>query len=228
METIDSVLATADRALRRYGIGTTDRAALIADLRLDLQAAAGDGISPAQLIGSDVADFARRLADEAGLARVPSERSRLLGTTLVGSTIGAVIGGVLLAVAYPLLVRWVDLPRSFHVPVQVAVLVYYGVPAIMVVAAAVIAVRLTLRTVPQIRDTAKAMMLLLPLAGIVITPLTMAFARSTGYSTAAPVLVAEIAMVLGAISGATLLARRWSLRDRRRAMLAPPSDVPLS
>ena len=217
MDTVDSALATADRAWRKYGVAGADRAALAADLRLDLQAAAADGIGPAQLIGPDIPAFARRLADEAGLARVPAESGRVIGTTLAGAAAGAGIGLALLAVMYPLLVRLVDLPRAADVPVQVAVGLYYGLPALVVVVAAVVAVRLALRDLPRIRETGRAMMVLLPLAGILVTPLTMAFAWSTGYSTRPEALLIEIAMVLGALSGATALARRWALRDRRRA-----------
>lgn len=59
------------------------------------------------------------------------------------------------------------------------------------------------------------MSVLVPAAGIVITPITITFAWSTAYSTATPVVVAEIAMVLAALAGATVLARRLSLREGR-------------
>lgn len=228
MDPIDGVLAAADRALRRYGIDAADRASLLADLRLDLQAAAEDGIGPDRLLGPDVAGFARRLADEAGLARHHSERERLLRAALIGAAIGAAVGYALLKGAYPRFVQMMDLPRSLDVPVQVTVTVYYGVPAAIVVAAAVIAVRVALRGVPRIRETARAMAVLLPLAGMLVTPVTMAFAWSTGYSVALPVVLAEIAMVLAALGGATLLARRWALRSRRRPADVPPADVALN
>ncbi|TDC35125.1 hypothetical protein E1211_16310 [Micromonospora sp. 15K316] len=212
MDSIDSVLAEAEHAWRAYGIGLADREALAADLRLDLQAAATDGVDPVQLLGGDVAGFARRLADEAGVRRVRQEYRRLLGTALIGAVLGGVLGYGALIALYPLFVRLMDIPRSIEVPIQVAVAVYYGVPAAVVVAGAVIAVRLRLRDVPQFRRTARMMSLLMPAAGILITPITMAFAWSTGYSTAPGVVVAEVAMVLAALAGATVLARRLSLR----------------
>jgi hypothetical protein len=215
VDDIDSVLAAADQAWRAYGIGSADRATLAADLRLDLQAAASDGVSPAQLLGPDVAGFARRLADEAGVPRVTPEYRRLLGTALIGVILGGSLGYGVLTTLYPLFVRMTDFPRPMHVPVQVAVAIYYGVPAAIVVAGAVATVRLQLRDVPQIQRTARGMSLLLPAAGILITPVTMAFAWSTGYSTAPHVVLTEVAMVLAALASATILARRLSLRYRK-------------
>ncbi|WP_433353456.1 hypothetical protein ACQPYV_23265 [Micromonospora saelicesensis] len=217
MDTIDRLLGEADQAWRGYGVGSADRAALAADLRLDLRAAAADGGDPAQLIGGDVAGFARRLADEAGVRRVRGDYGRILGTALIGAALGVVLGYGLLMAAYPAFVRMVDIPRSIDVPVQLAVAVYYGIPAAVVAAGAVIAVRTRLRDLPRIRRTAQLMSVLMPVAGIVITPITVGFAWATDYSLAPPVVVAEIAMVLAALAGATVLARRLSLRESRTA-----------
>ncbi|RAO63150.1 hypothetical protein [Micromonospora saelicesensis] len=217
MDTIDRLLGEADQAWRGYGVGSADRAALAADLRLDLRAAAADGGDPAQLIGGDVAGFARRLADEAGVHRERGNYGRILGTALIGAALGVVLGYGLLMAAYPAFVRMVDIPRSIDVPVQLAVAVYYGIPAAVVVTGAVIAVRTRLRDLPRIRRTAQLMSVLMPVAGIVITPVTVAFAWATDYSAAPPVVVAEIAMVLAALAGATVLARRLSLRESRTA-----------
>ena len=225
MDTIDRLLGEADQAWRGDGVGSADRAALAADLRLDLRAAAADGGDPAQLIGGDVAGFARRLADEAGVRRVRSDYGRILGTALIGAMAGAVLGYGLLMAAYPAFVRMVDIPRSIDVPVQLAVAVYYGVPAAVVVVGAVIAVRSRLRDLPKIRKTARIMSVLLPAAVIIITPITIAFAWSTDYSTALAVVLAEIAMVLAALAGATVLARRLSLREVRPASDTPHPDA---
>ncbi|MFF0467665.1 hypothetical protein ACFYPX_09610 [Micromonospora zamorensis] len=220
MDTIDRLLGEADQAWRGYGVGSADRAALAADLRLDLRAAAADGGDPAQLIGGDVAGFARRLADEADVRRVRGDYGRILGAALLGALLGAVLGYGLLMAAYPVFVNLVDIPRSIKVPIQLAVAVYYGVPGAVVTAGAVIAVRTQLRELPRIRRTARMMAVLVPVAGIIITPITVGFAWSTGYSLAPPVVVAEIAMVLAALAGATVLARRLSLREGRT-----PSDT---
>ncbi|MET8198116.1 hypothetical protein [Micromonospora taraxaci] len=215
MDIIESLLGEVDQAWRAHGVGSDDRRALAAELRLDLRAAAADGGDPTHLIGSDVAGFARRLADEAGVQRVGRDDGRVVGTALIGAVLGAVLGYGLLMAAYPAFVRMVDTPRSIRVPIQLAVVIYYGVPAAAVAAGAVIAVRTRLRDLPRIRRTAQMMSVLVPAAGIVITPITITFAWSTAYSTATPVVVAEIAMVLAALAGATVLARRLSLREGR-------------
>jgi hypothetical protein len=213
VDPIDDAIATAEHEWRAYGVGRADRAVLGADLRLDLESAAADGVSPAQLLGIDVRGFARRLADEAGVHRAPREYVRVLSTALVGAVLGAALGYLGLLLAYPLIVSLVDLPRTVEVPVLLAVLVYYGSAAAVVVAGAIVAVRIYLRDLPQVRATANAMSVLLPAAGVAITPITIAFARATGYSTSFPVVVAEVTLVAAALVGATMLARRWSLRD---------------
>lgn len=211
MDPIDQTLATADRAWRRHGVRRDDRVALAADLRLDLESAAADGVGPAQLLGGDVPGFARRLADEAGVRREPPEFGRLLGTALAGAALGALLGYFAWRLGAPEALRLPDLESS--IPVQVAVGIYYGIPAAGVVAGAVAAVRYRLRELARIRATTHAMLLLLPLAGLIVTPVTMGFAWSTGYSTSAPVLLAEVLLVAGALGGATVLARRWALRE---------------
>jgi hypothetical protein len=222
VDPIEKTLATADRAWRAHGVHRDDRAALAADLRLDLESAAADGVGPAQLLGEDVPGFARRLAEEAGVRREPPELGRLLNTALVGALFGAAAGFGVFLLLYRLLEVLVDLREDPGVPVQVVVALYYGFPAAFVVAGAVAAVRIHLRQLPRIRATAYAMALLLPLTGIVITPVTMAFAWTTGYSTSATVVGAEVLIVAGALAGATVLARRWALREpAKRAEPAP-------
>ncbi|MEQ4299964.1 hypothetical protein ABNF97_01005 [Plantactinospora sp. B6F1] len=222
MNTINSVLAEAERAWRAHGVVRADRATLAGDLRLDLEAAAADGGDPVQLLGGDVTGFARRLADEAGVRRVRRYYGRLLGTALIGAVLGSLLGYGVLAGLYPVFVHAFDIPRSITIPVQLAVAVFYGVPAAVVVAGAVTTVRLWLHDVPEIRRTARLMALLLPVAGIVATPVTMGFASSTDYSTAPGVLFVEVAIVLATLAGATILARRLALRERPQTS-GPPS-----
>jgi len=132
-------------------------------------------------------------------------------TALIGAVLGAALGYAVLLLAYPVFFDRFDLPRNM--PIQLAVGLYYGIPAALVAVGAVAAVRIHLRDVPHMRSTANAMSVLVPLAGLVITPVTMAFAWTAGYSTSAPVALAETALVAGALAGATVLARRWSLRE---------------
>ena len=213
MDTIDDTMAVAEQAWRAYGVRRADRATLAADLRLDLESAGADGVGPAQLLGADVAGFARRLADEAGVRRMPPEHLRVLGTALVGAALGAALGFAVMLLVFSSFVRFFDSPRWLDVPVQLAVAVYYGIPAVIVVVGAALTVRVRLRDLPCVRSTVKAMSLLLPVAGAVITPVTMAFAWWTGFSTSAPVVLFEVLMVLAALAGATVLARRWALRE---------------
>lgn len=212
MDPVDKALRVADQQWRAQGVQPRDRATLAADLRLDLTAAAADGIDPEQLLGPDLRGFARRLADEAGVAHLRAQYARLLRTAFVGAVLGTVAGAMAVFLLRLLLVTAFDLPAGLHVPVVVAVLIHYGGVAAVVLGGALAAVHLHLKDVPGIRDTVAAMAVLLPLAGLVVTPVTMGFARLTDYSTAPPVVLTETAMVLAALAGATLLARRWSLR----------------
>jgi len=223
VDPIDDALAIADRTWRHHGVQRADREALAADLRLDLESAAADGVAPDRLLGEDVSTFARRLADEAGVRREPPELGRLIGTALTGAVLGAAVGFAFFVLFFRIVVGLLDMPRGLHMPVQVAVAIYYGIPATIVVAGAVAAVRYHLSAVPRIRATVHAMCLLLPLAGIVVTPITMGFAALTGYSTSAPVVVAEMLLVLAALAGATVLARRWALREQAGVRQASPA-----
>jgi hypothetical protein len=224
VDPIDRTLATADRAWRAYGVRRADREELAADLRLDLESAAADGVDPARLLGADVPGFARRLADEAGIHREPPEFGLLLGTALVGAALGAALGFAAMMLAAPVAIELLDPdPAASGIPVQVAVGVYYGVPAAIVVAGAVVTVRYRLRDLPRIRATALAMAVLLPLAGIVVTPVTMAFAWATDFSTSASVVLTELLLVAGTLAGATVLARRWALREHAEPAPAAPA-----
>lgn len=222
MDTIDDAVAAAEAQWRAYGVTEADRAALAADLRSELEAAT-DGVTPAQLLGDDLPGLARRLADEAGVTRVPAEYGRVVRTALVGAVIGAVAGYLAMLVIYPVAVHLVDLPRSFKVPLLLAIIVYYGIPAALLVAGAVITVRTRLRDLPKVRATANRMLLLMPLAGIAVTPITSAFAWITGYSLALAIVAVEIGLVVTAIIGATVLARRWTLREPARQSLVTAS-----
>ncbi|MEV0424906.1 hypothetical protein [Micromonospora sp. NPDC050495] len=213
MNAIDEALSTMEREWRAYGVRREDRAALAADLTVELRSAAADGVTPDQLLGADLRGFARRLADEAGVSRVPPEYGRVVRTALAGTVLGACVGLVGYLLVYPLVVAAFDLPRSFRVPILLAVLVYYGTVAALAAGGASVAVRTRLGDLPRIRRTANAMLVLLPLAGAAVTPLTMGFARAFGYSTHPLMVAAEVGLVVAAVVGAILLARWRSLRD---------------
>jgi hypothetical protein len=203
---VDDVIAVAEHEWRALGLDRRDSAALAADLRQDLEAAAADGVTARALLGDDVRGFARRLAEEAGARRVPYEQRRLLLTALAGAVPGMVLGYLLLY-APPVVV-------PADVPVLVAVLAYYVPPCLAVLGGALLAVWWRMREVPGIAATVAAMAVLTTLAAAVVTPVTMGFAWLTGYSTAAPVMLVEVGLVVAALAGATVLARRWALRAR--------------
>ncbi|KAB1155661.1 hypothetical protein F6X68_12200 [Micromonospora sp. AMSO12t] len=213
MDAIDEAMVAAEREWRACGIRRRDRAVLAADLRLELRSAAADGVTPEQLLGSDLRGFARQLADEAGVQRVRHEYARLTQTALTGAVLGACVGAIALVLVYPILVAWIDVPRGFRMPTVLAVLLYYGTAAALAVGGAVIAVRARLGHLPRIRQTANAMIVLLPIGGAIAMPVTMGFARAVGYSTHPLIMAIEAALVAAAVTGATLVARKWSLRD---------------
>ncbi|GAB3955120.1 hypothetical protein [Micromonospora vulcania] len=190
MQDLDDVIAIAEHEWRSTGIAERDRMALANDLRAELEAAAADGVTPTQLLGdSDIRAFARNVAIEAGTRRLPYDIKRLLLTTLAGAAPG-------LAFAW-LFLWW--LPNAPYIG---AIIAFVG---------ALLTVKIRMSDVAVIGRTVWAMALLLPVAGILITPVTMSFAWVTGYSTAMPIVFLEAAIVAGALSAATILARRWAL-----------------
>jgi hypothetical protein len=214
---IDDAIAIAEHEWRLSKVDPRDIAALSRDLRLDLAAAAADGVTPQQLVG-DVRTFARRVAEEADARHVPYEYQRLLLTALAGTLPGLVVGKVAMSVV----------PELFDGPLTGwhAALVYYGAGAAGVLLGSLLTVAVLMRDVAEIRRTVRAMAVLVPLAGLAVTPVAMGFAALTGYSLALPIIATELALVAGALAGAIVLARRWALRGRygraaQTAALAP-------
>lgn len=129
--------------------------------------------------------------------------------------LGVLLGYLLMELIHPVMVASFDLPRG-SVPILLAAAVYYSYVAAVVVGGAVLAVRVLMRNAVEIRRTARAMSVLLPLAGIAVIPPTMGFAWATSYSTSVPVVLAEIAFISAVLGGTTMLARWWTLRDSQR------------
>lgn len=92
--TVDNLLAAADREWRALGIHRRDRVTLAADLRAELEAAAADGLDPAELLGADPAEFAVRIAEEAGVERTPPRYGQVLGVATAGAMLSLVVGYV--------------------------------------------------------------------------------------------------------------------------------------
>jgi hypothetical protein len=210
---IDDAIAIAEHEWRLSNVEARDIAALSRDLRLDLEAAAADGVGPRQLLG-DIRAFARRVAGEADARHVPYEYQRLLLTALAGTMPGAVVGYVVLTM----------LP-TFELTGWLAVALFYGIGCAGVLAGSLATVAVLMRDVTEIRRTVAAMAVLLPLAGLAITPVTMGFAAFTRYSLALPILATEMALVGGALAGAIVLARRWALRGRYPYVVPSPAPA---
>ncbi|MEV4621891.1 hypothetical protein AB0J74_24680 [Asanoa sp. NPDC049573] len=222
--TIDQAMAGAEREWRRLHVHPADLAGLSRDLRDDLTAAWAEGVGPAELIGTDVRGFARRLADEARVARVPFEFRRLLLTAVVGALPGILIG-------YAIVFAHIPVPAlQTQQPGTGAVLTAYTVLAALVVVSSLLTVWFRLRDLPSMGHTVLGMALLVPLAGVLVTPVTMGFAALVDYSDALPVVAIECGMVAAALAGATILARRWSLRGwtatGRQPLPATPPTSP--
>ncbi|OZV75725.1 hypothetical protein CA850_28225 [Micromonospora echinospora] len=208
---VDNTLAAADRQWRALGIHRRDRATLTADLRSELEAAAADGLDPTELLGTDPAEFALRIAEEAGMERTPPRYGQVVGVASAGAVLALVVGYVVAIGLHHAFVAAFDLPREVRVPVWLAAGVFYGGVAAVVVGGAVLAVRVALRDAPRIRHTAARMAMLLPFAVAAGIAAAAAFGRSLGFPLTPLAIGTEAAIVLAAFLAATALARRWSV-----------------
>ncbi|MFC0007236.1 hypothetical protein [Micromonospora siamensis] len=212
---VDHLLAAADRQWRALGVHRRDRATLAAGLRTELEAAAVDGLDPAELLGADPAGFALRLAEEAGVERTPPRYGQVLGVASAGGVLALVVGYVAAVGLHEVFVAAFDLPRDVRVPVWLAAGVFYAGVAAVVVAGAALAVRVALRDAPRIRHTAARMTLLLPPAVAVAIVAAAAFGWALDFPLTPLVIGTEAAIVLAAFLAATALARRWSVTAAR-------------
>ena len=208
---VDNLLAAADREWRALGIHRRDRAALAADLRTELEAAAADGLDPAALLGADPGGFALRVAEEAGVERTPPRYGQVLAVASAGGILSLVLGYVVVVGLQEAFAAAFDLPRSVRVPLWLAAGVFYAGVASIVVAGSVLMVRIALRDAPRIRHTAARMTLLLPPALAAATAGAVAFGWTLDFPLTPLAIGTEAAIVLAAFLAATALARRWSL-----------------
>ncbi|GIJ35046.1 hypothetical protein [Micromonospora sediminimaris] len=208
---VDNLLAAADREWRALGIHRRDRATLAADLRSELDAATADGIDPAQLLGTDPTGFALRIAEEAGVQRIPPRYGQVLGVASAGAVLSLIVGYILVIGLHQAFVAAFDLPRDVRVPVWLAAGVFYAGVAAVVVAGAVLAVRIALRDVPRIPHTATRMTLLLPPTIALAIAAAAAFGWALGFPLTPLAIGTEAAIVLAAFLAATALARRSSV-----------------
>jgi hypothetical protein len=215
-QAVEAMLARINRHWWAIGVVEADRAALTADLRAELTAAAADGIPPQQLIGGDVRTFARDVADGARVRRARYEWGRLFA----GALIGAIPG---LIVSWFVVWRWwtVPLPTDSD-SLTLTFAVRWGGCAAVFLAGVLYGAHQGLRDDAAASRTVSAMVAYLPIAGAIAVPVTMAFATLFDYSTSVPVVAAEGAIVGGLLATATAFARRWALRP----ILGPPPSAP--
>jgi hypothetical protein len=218
---IEAMLGRLNRHWRAMGVVQADRATLTADLRAELTAAAADGVPPQQLVGHDLRTFARDLATGAQVRRMPYEWRRLFRTALIGAIPGLVL-------SWFLIWHWWTVP----LPIDddgLHLVVRYVTCAGVFLAGVLYGAHRGLHGDAAAGRTVAAMAALLPLGGGLAIPVTMGFASLVGYSTSAPIIVAEGAIVGGFLAAATVLARRWALRPILGSPPAPaPSPQPLA
>ena len=211
---IEAMLGRLNRHWRAMGVVEADRATLTADLRAELTAAAADGVPPQQLIGDDVRTFARDLATGAQVRRTPHEWRGLFRAALIGAIPGLVL-------SYLLIWRWWTVPLPIDDD-RLNLVVRYATCAAVFLTGALYGARRGLHGDAAAGRTVAAMAVLLPIAGALAIPVTMGFASLVDYSTSAPAIVAEGAIVGGLLAAATVLARRWALRP----VLGSPPPAP--
>lgn len=145
------------------------------------------------------------------MQRIPPQYGSVLGVASAGAVLALAVGYTMAVGLHHAFVAAFDLPRSVHVPPWLAGGVFYGGVAAVVVAGAVLAVRVALRDAPRIRRTATQMILMLPPASGAAIAAAAAFGGGLDYPLTPLVIGTEAAIVLTAFLGATALARRWSV-----------------
>lgn len=211
------LLAQLDRAWRRTGVPRSDRRLLAAELAPDLQAAAADGHDPADLLTPDVDTFAQRLAEAHGVRQVPPRYANVQLGGLLGAALALIAGAGLVAGLQPLLTSKVEL--SGRHPLAGALLVYGSLAALGLLGC-LLGIYLAVRDRPAAGATVLRAALLLPLTATAGVGLAVALGRSTDYSDAPPVVLAECGIVVVSCAVALLAARRSAVDAAARRSTA--------
>lgn len=229
------VIEECKRTWRRLGVPRPVAEEMAVDLESDLEAAAPEGLSPAAVIGADVRSFAAAWATERGVVR-PRLR---LATTAAAALVGAVPGaGFALFVAYGLSseamgailgageyrVGDTGYQATLSVPewlLLLLLLLLYAVGALFAYAGAVGAVAAALhwRFDPALSRTVRALAVGLPLATAAAIAATVAFASTRGFSTALPVVLADVAVAAAVFSCGVALVRLRAVRQERARLV---------
>jgi hypothetical protein len=206
---VESAVRALDRELRRLRIPRRRRAELLEEVRADLYAAAGDGLTPQALLG-DVGTFAREAVAARGWVPRPRVGWPAIVIPLLAAAAALVVAYVLVALLNPLFSVWFQLDGRY--PVAGPVLVY-GLLALAGLAGALGAYAAFLRGRPAARPSVREAAWLLPLGAAVGVGAAIAFGRSQDYATPAPVVVTEVLLVAVPCAAALWLARWRGLRS---------------
>lgn len=210
-DVVGDLLGQLERAWRRSGVPRADRRAMREEVGLDLRAAASDGVDPAALLAPDVETFAREAAEARGVARHEAAYARSVAGGLVGAAAALMVAVIGSPLIYEVLVDRVQMSGRYPLPVLGAVGAW-GAFGLFCLAGALVGVWAVLRGRSKAWATVWRAAVVLPVVALVVTLLTMLFARSTGYSMESGVLAVEAVLTLAGCAGALLLARRWALR----------------
>ncbi len=203
-----SVLAQLDRVWRRLGVPRSDRRLLEAELVPDLQEAAADGHDPADLLTPDVDTFARDLAEAHGVAQVPPRHANVQLGGLLGAIVALVLGAASATALQPILTSRVQLSGRY--PVAGAVLVF-GLLAAAGLLGCLLGVHAVVRGKPAAGATVRRTALVLPVTAAVGVGLAVLFGKSTHYSSAPAVVLAECGLVIASCAVGLATARRWAI-----------------
>lgn len=202
------LLAQLDQAWRRLGVPRNDRRLLAADLRPDLQAAAADGLDPAGLLTPDVDTFAQLLADAHGVAQVPPRLADVQLGGLLGAILALVLGAASATGLQRVLTDRVQLSGRY--PVAGPVLVF-GLLAAAGFLGCLLGIHLAVRGRPAAGATVRRAALFLPLMAGLGVGLAVALGKSTDYSDAPAVALAECGIVIVSCAVALVAARRSAI-----------------
>jgi hypothetical protein len=208
---LDATTAELERALRRLHLAVSDRRAIVAEVRADLEAAVADGMSPSALIGPDVETFAREAAEARGYRPRQSQYPRVA----LGGTLAAVVGAgaaYLLIVEFlvPLFASWFDLPGDY--PVAGPVVAYAGMAVAAVLVTLLVLHRLLMGRTAA-RQTVRRAAVLVPLATAGGIAVAAAVGRSNDYSVG--VAVVQAVLIVVPVALALVGARWWAVREAR-------------
>ncbi len=202
-------LSALDGEWRRMQLSRDDRSELGADVAGDLEAAAADGVGPAQLLGPDPSRFAREAAQSRGCVPKP----RAFGRTLIGGVLGLVATAVVALpitwVVFAAVVSAVDLP--FRVGALGGFLLF-GALSVVGLFGTLAGVAAVLRGRWVGRATVARAAALLPVMVGVAGGIAYAFAVYRHVTTDDRTVLIETVIVTAGWISAIIVARWWALR----------------